>query len=67
MEVYKVGSQITINKMKIDGIVKSIILGDNDSVQYNIGYFSGDTYCVYTFASFEVSGTKEDLRKVGFK
>lgn len=67
MEIFKIGSEVTIKKMIIDGVLKSVTIGDNDSVQYFIGWFSGDTYMTGTFNSFEVSGKPENIRKLGFK
>lgn len=68
MEVIRIGAEVMINKMIIDGIVKSITIGQNDSVQYFVGWFSGEAYMTGTFNAEEVSPkTDKDIRKIGFK
>lgn len=68
MEIFRVGAEVMINKMIIDGIVKSITIGQNDSAQYLVGWFSGEAYMTGTFNAEEVSlKTDKDIRKIGFK
>ena len=68
MEIFKVGAHVMINKMVIEGIIKSVTIGQNDSVQYLVGWFSGEAYMTGTFNAEEVlPKTDKDIRKIGFK
>lgn len=66
LEVYRIGSSVTIGK-SIDATILEITIKSNNYVIYQCGWWNGNSYEMKWFEEFMVSGDKEEKRTIGFR
>ena len=68
MEIYTPDTKVMIKNMIIEGVVKSVEIGPNFSLQYIIGWWNESTYVTGKFSAAEISGFGGvEKLKIGFK
>ncbi|NTW31581.1 MAG: hypothetical protein HGB12_02975 [Bacteroidetes bacterium] len=51
---FKVGQEVTIRTINIDGFVTGLIIRDNGNIEYEVSYFLGDNYYSSCFSDYQI-------------
>lgn len=68
MEIFLPDTKVMIKNMVIDGIIKSVTIGSNNSVMYTVGWWNDSAYVTAQFSPAEVYQMGENAKgRIGFK
>ena len=65
LTVFPFGTEVTVGD-KIEGKIRAVTIGPNNTVYYQVAYWSGNSLTTEDFHESEVSSSTKSTQQIGF-